>query len=93
MSVGPVAAASNDMMEYKLNREQLFESRIEDILTKAVGTGKVIARVNADVNFRQMSSVEEIVDPDKQAVKSVQTEEEKLRGNRTQCKWRPWGSG
>jgi len=81
--VGPVAAATNDMMEYKLNREHEFESRIEDILTKAVGAGKVIARVNADVNFRQISSMEEIVDPDKQATHSVQTEEEKLRGNRS----------
>ena len=83
--VGPLASASNDMIEYKMNREREFESRIEDMLARVVGTGKVIARVNADVNFRQISSVEEIVDPDKQALKSVQTEEEKLRGNRNQA--------
>jgi flagellar M-ring protein FliF len=81
--VGGVAAASNEMQEYKLNRESEFENRIETILSKVVGEGKVIARVNADVNFRQISSVEEVVDPDKQAIKSIQTEEEKLRGNRT----------
>ena len=78
--VGGVSAISNDMMEFKTNREQAFESRIEDILSKVVGQGKIIARVNADVNFRQISSVEEVVDPDKQALKSLQTEEEKLRG-------------
>ena len=80
---GGLSAVSNDMMEFKLNREHEYESRIEDILSKVVGQGKIIARVNADVNFRQVSSVEETVDPDKQALKSVQTEEEKLRGGRT----------
>ncbi len=81
--VGGVAAASNDMMEFKIGREHAFEERIEDILSKVVGTGKITARVNADVNFRQITSVEEIVDPEKQALKSMQTEEEKLRGNRS----------
>jgi flagellar M-ring protein FliF len=80
--VGGLAAASNDMMEFKMNREHEFESRIEDILEKVVGNGKIIARVNADVNFRQISSVEEIIDPEKQAIKSIATEEEKLRGAR-----------
>jgi flagellar M-ring protein FliF len=80
--VGPLASQSNDMIEFKTNREKEFEGRIEDILAKVVGQSKIIARVNADVNFRQINSVEEIVDPDKQALKSVQTEEEKLRGNR-----------
>ena len=81
--VGGIAAASSDMMEFKMGREHEFETRIEDILTKVVGSGKIIAKVNADVNFRQISSVEEIVDPEKQAVHSMTTEEEKLRGNRS----------
>jgi flagellar M-ring protein FliF len=80
--VGGIAAANNDMMDFKISREHAFESRIEDILDKVVGSGKIIARVNADVNFRQISSVEEIVDPEKQAIKSISTEEEKLRGAR-----------
>ena len=81
--VGGIAAASSEMMEFKSERERLYENSIEDILARVVGNGKVIARVSADVNFRQVSSVEEIIDPDKQALKSVQTEEEKLRGNRS----------
>lgn len=81
--VGGVAAASNEMTEFKLNRQHEIETRIEDILSKVVGQGKVIAKVNADVNFRQVSAVEEVVDPDRTAIKSIQTEEEKLRGNRT----------
>ncbi|MCC6278015.1 MAG: flagellar M-ring protein FliF [Oligoflexia bacterium] len=80
---GTLSAAGNDMLDYKLNRERQIESNIEDILARIVGQGKVTAKVTADVNFRQVSSVEEVVDPDKQAVKSIQTEEERLRGNRS----------
>ncbi|MBK9292860.1 MAG: flagellar M-ring protein FliF [Oligoflexia bacterium] len=80
---GASVSSSNEMMEFKLTRERELESRIEDILAKVVGMGKVTARVNAEVNFRQVSSVEEIVDPDRQAIRSIQTEEEKLRGNRS----------
>lgn len=81
--VGGLAALSNDMMSFKMAREQEFERRVEDILSRVVGQGKVIARVNAEVNFQQVSSVEEIVDPDKQAVRTITEEEEKLDGNRT----------
>lgn len=81
--VGGLAAASGDMMEFKMSRESAFESRIEDILSKVVGQGKIIARVNADVNFRQVSSVEEVVDPERQAIRNITVEEEKLRGNRS----------
>jgi len=87
--VGGLSTISNDMMEFKVNREHEYENRIEDILSKVVGQGKIIARVNADVNFRQISSVEETVDPDKQALKSIQTEEEKLRGARSQATGAP----
>jgi len=81
--VGGLAGMSNEMLEVKNKREQEFEQRIEDILSKVVGTGRVIARVNADLNFKQVSSTEELVDPDHSAIKSQQTEEEKLRGSRT----------
>lgn len=80
---GGINSMTNDMQEFKYKKEHEYENRIEDILAKIVGQGKVIAKVNADINFRQISSVEEVVDPDRQAVKSIQTEEEKLRGNRS----------
>jgi flagellar M-ring protein FliF len=41
------------------------------------------------VNFRQVSSVEEIYDADKQALRSVQEEGEKLRGNRSTASGAP----
>ncbi|MES2767784.1 MAG: flagellar basal-body MS-ring/collar protein FliF [Bdellovibrionota bacterium] len=77
-----VSAMSLEMMELKEKTERQLESRIEGILTRVVGQGKVIAKVNADINSRDVVSVEEIIDPDKTAVKSTITEDEKLNGNR-----------
>lgn len=43
----------------------------------------MIARVDAQVDMRNVSAVEESVDPDRTAVLSMTTEEEVLNGNRT----------
>ncbi len=73
---------SGEMMELKTKTEKGLESRIEEIITKVVGQGKVIAKVNAAINIKDTSAVEETVDPDQVAVRSTQTEEEKLDGSR-----------
>lgn len=77
-----VSAMSMEMMDLKEKTEKQFEERIEAILTRVVGQGKIIAKVNADINGKDVVSVEEIVDPDKTAVRSTITEDEKLNGNR-----------
>ena len=74
--------ASMEILEMKRKVEEELESRIESILSKAVGPGKVIARVNASLNPRQTLTQEEKVNPDETALKSVQTEEELLDGSR-----------
>lgn len=76
------SSMSGEMMELKNKTESDLERRVEEILTKVVGQGKVMAKVNAVINVRDSSSVEETVDPDMVAVKSTQTEEEKLDGSR-----------
>lgn len=78
-----IDGVSSEMNEMKERVERQLEDRIEAILTRVVGTGKVIARVNADLDTRVVSSVEEIVDPDRTAVRSIQTSEEKMDGSRT----------
>lgn len=78
-----VSAMSMEMMDLKAKTELQLEDKIEHVLSKVVGSGKVIAKVNADINVRNISSVEEIIDPDKTAIRSVVTEEERLNGNRT----------
>ncbi len=78
-----VAGGSSEIMELKKKTEADLEERIEAILSKVVGHGKVIARVDASLNNKVSQSVEESVDPEKTAIKSQQSEEESLDGRRT----------
>ncbi|KYG70430.1 flagellar basal-body MS-ring/collar protein FliF [Bdellovibrio bacteriovorus] len=73
---------SNDLLDLKAKIEGDLENRIEDILSKVVGHAKVVAKVDATLNHRVISSVEELVDPDKTAIRSQQSEEESLDGSR-----------
>ena len=75
--------ASSEIMEHKQKVEKDLEARIESILSKVVGQGKIVARVDATVNHKMTTAVEETVDPDKTAVLSQQTQEESLDGART----------
>lgn len=74
---------SNELLDLKAKIEGDLENRIEDILSKVVGHAKVVAKVDATLNHRIISSVEEVVDPDKTAIRSQQSEEESLDGSRT----------
>ena len=80
---GPDSAASGELMEMKAKVEENFEERIEAVLSKVVGTGKVIARVDATLNPRSTNMTEEEVNADGTALKSQQSEEELLDGART----------
>lgn len=75
-------AMSLEMMDLKEKTERQYEKRIEAILSRVVGQGRIIAKVNADLNTRDIVSVEEVIDPDMTAVRSTITEDEKLNGNR-----------
>lgn len=76
-------AGSDELMDLKQKVEGELQDRIESILSKVVGHAKVIAKVDATLNHRIVSSVEESVDPDRTAIKSQQSEEESLDGART----------
>jgi len=76
-------AGSDELMDLKAKVENELQERIESILSKIVGHAKVIAKVDATLNHRVVSSVEETVDPDKTAIRSQQSEEESLDGSRT----------
>jgi flagellar M-ring protein FliF len=78
-----VASGSTEIMDLKKKVEGELEERIEAILSKVVGHGKVIARVEATLNDKVTQAVEESVDPEKTAIRSQSTEEESLDGKRT----------
>ncbi len=79
-------AISNDVMlnasNYKHKRtvENELEQRIALMLEEALGAGKVIARVNTDMNFDKVVQTEELYDPDSQVVRSEQTSTESMIG-------------
>ncbi len=76
-------SGSTEIIELKKQVERDLEDRIESILQKVVGTGKVIARVDASLSNKVVSAVEETVDPERTAIRSQQSEEESLGGSRT----------
>ncbi|WP_413289008.1 flagellar basal-body MS-ring/collar protein FliF [Bdellovibrio sp. HCB337] len=76
-------AGSDELLDLKAKVESELQDRIESILSKVVGHAKVIAKVDATLNHRIVSSVEELIDPDKTAIRSQQSEEESLDGSRT----------
>ncbi|MDL2210692.1 flagellar M-ring protein FliF [Desulfovibrio sp. OttesenSCG-928-O18] len=57
-----------------------LERRIEDLLTPMVGTGKVKATVNADLDFSQRTIRREIFDPESAVVRSERRSEESRQG-------------
>ncbi|MCC2679251.1 MAG: flagellar M-ring protein [Pseudobdellovibrio sp.] len=75
--------ASNEIMELKSKVEKELEGRIESILSKVVGHGKIVAKVDATINNKVVTAVEETVDPDKTAIRSQTSQEEALDGSRT----------
>jgi flagellar M-ring protein FliF len=63
-------AATGSAIDYQRGIERGLEERIESLLATVVGTGKVIARVAATVDFSRTERTEETVDPDKTAIKA-----------------------
>ncbi|MFQ5673957.1 MAG: flagellar basal-body MS-ring/collar protein FliF [Nitrospinales bacterium] len=78
--------ASGDAMitasnfKFKRRLESQLEHSIEKMLEDALGKGKVIARVSADLNFDKVKRTEEIYDPDSQVVRSEQRASESTVG-------------
>lgn len=75
-------AGSSEILELKGRIEREYEGRIESILSKVVGQTKIVAKVDATLNNKVVSSVEELVDPEKTAIRAQQSEEESLDGSR-----------
>lgn len=81
--MGGEAGESSDLLDLKRKVEENLEERIEGILSKVLGSGKIVARVDAALNMKQSNMVEEKVDPEMTAISSSAVEEELLDGSRT----------
>jgi len=73
-------AMSDSQLEYTQKVEQLYISRIEDILTPIVGMNGVRAQVVAEVDFTMTEQTHESYNPDMAAIRSEQVQEEKRVG-------------
>lgn len=67
---------SRSQLDYQRRLEQSLENRIQTMLEPVVGANSVVARVSADVDFRQVNISEESYDPDSSVVRSEQIQKE-----------------
>jgi flagellar M-ring protein FliF len=77
------ATISGELIDIQRRLESSLEDRIENMLSRVVGSGKAIVKVDATINPQHTTMVEEIIDPDATALRSQTTEEELLDGART----------
>ncbi len=75
-----ITGLTTPQMEHKQLTQQSLERRIEELLTPVVGSGKVIAKVNADLDYSHKTIRKELYDPEKTVVRSEQRSEESQQG-------------
>ncbi len=71
---------SSSQLQFKAEMENKIEQRIQRLLMPIVGSEKVIAKVNADLDFRQRTIKTESFDPDSQVARSEQSSGEQTKG-------------
>jgi flagellar M-ring protein FliF len=77
---GSLHGLTNSQFEFRMLTQQNLERRIEELLTPVIGPGRVIARVNADIDFNQRTIRRELFDPDVTVVRSESRMEEQTQG-------------
>ena len=75
-----VAGVNATQLEHRLQVQRNLERRIEEMLQPLFGPGRVIAKVNADMDYSQKTISREYYDPEKTAVRSEQRHEETQQG-------------
>ncbi|MBQ4132401.1 MAG: flagellar M-ring protein FliF [Desulfovibrionaceae bacterium] len=78
-----VTGLSNTQLEYKNTVQTMLERRIEEMLAPIIGPGKVIAKVNADLDFSQKTRRLELYDPENVVLRSSTRSESTVRGQST----------
>lgn len=78
----PIAAATASQLDFRQKVEGDLEKRVEEMLGRVVGAGRVVARVSADVDFSQVQETQTVYDADGAAVRSVQRDVKSMEGSR-----------
>lgn len=82
MELGTGGAPS--MLGAARSLEEQLADRVESILEPTVGLGRVVAKVNAQVDWTQTEKTEEIFDPNSQIERSTQRETESSKDSTTE---------
>ena len=80
----PELALNQEQFDYTHKLEDVYTSRIENILSPIVGINGVRAQVSADLDFTVTEQTQESYNPDLPALRSEQTYEEKMVGEGAQ---------
>jgi flagellar M-ring protein FliF len=75
----PVTRLGQSQWEFRTSLERTLEKRVQTMLEKALGPNRVIVRVSADLDFKQIEETEETYDPEASVVRSEQRSEEKTK--------------
>ncbi|MBJ6801283.1 flagellar basal-body MS-ring/collar protein FliF [Geomonas propionica] len=73
----PASKLTGSRQETQRNFEKTQEDKLQTLLDRVVGSGKCVARVTANFDFKQVEKYEERYDPESAAVRSEQRSEEK----------------
>ena len=78
----PLAKQTATLLEFQQKMEMDYEQRIETMISRVVGEGKIVAKVSIDVDFTQMSETQTIYDQEGAAVRSSQKDNQLMEGSR-----------
>jgi len=65
-------ALTDSQLEHRIRLEDIYRQRIISIVTPMVGGGNVMAEVNLGIDFTRSEVTEELVDPERNALRSEQ---------------------
>ncbi len=71
------SARTNAQLVYQRRLEEYYKHKISTLLEDALGQGKAVVQVSADIDFDHVETSEDQFDPDTVALRSEQTLEEK----------------
>ncbi len=78
----PLAAATATQLDFQRKIETESEKKIEEMLSRVVGDGHVIAKVAAEVDFSQVSETQTQYESDGAAPRTVERRNDSMSGSR-----------
>ncbi len=78
----PIGVLSTTMLERQTQVQRQLEARVEEIVSRIVGRGNVVVRVNADLDFDPVVERETLYDPEQTALRSQDKQENNMEASR-----------